>query len=61
MKKLKEKAQVLTEKRAEFYIDKAIGIIIAVVVGTLLLGGIYSLFNGTVLPGLAERISGMFS
>ena len=61
MKKLKEKARVLTEKRAEFYIDKAIGIIIAVVVGTLLLGGIYSLFNGTVLPGLAERISGMFS
>lgn len=52
---------MLTEKRAEFYIDKAIGIIIAVVVGTLLLGGIYSLFNGTVLPGLAERIGGMFS
>lgn len=52
---------MLTEKRAEFYIDKAIGIIIAVVVGTLLLGGIYLLFNSTVLPGLAERISGMFS
>ena len=61
MKKLKEKAQVLTEKRAEFYIDKAIGTIIAVVVGTLLLGGIYLLFNGTVLPRLAERISGMFN
>ena len=30
--------------------------IIAVVVGALLLSGLYVLFNNTVLPGLVERI-----
>lgn len=52
---------MLKEKRAEFYVDKAVCVIIAVTVGALLLGGMYTLFNGTVLPGLAERIGDMFS
>ena len=61
MRKQIKKPRVLRGKRAEFYVDKAVCIIIAVTVGALLLGGMYTLFNGTVLPGLAERIGDMFS
>lgn len=41
--------------------DTAVKMIIAVVVGALLLSGLYVLFNNTVLPGLAERIQDVFS
>ncbi len=47
--------------RGEFYVDKTVCIIIAVVVGSLLLAGLYGVFNDTVIPGLAERISAWFS
>ena len=35
--------------------------IIAVVIGGLLLAGLYVLFNNTVLPGLTDKIQSMFS
>ena len=44
----------------EGYIDTAVKMIISVVVGSLLLTGIYQLINSTVLPGLADRIQSMF-
>ena len=57
MKRLFKKAiGVLDNKRGDGYIDVAVKMIIAVVVGALLLGGLYYLFNNIVLPGLAERI-----
>ena len=52
---------VTTNKRGEFYLDKVIGMIIAVVIGGLLLAGLYALFNNTVLPGLTAKIQSMFS
>ena len=52
---------VTTNKRGEFYLDKVIGMIIAVVIGGLLLAGLYALFNNTVLPGLTDKIQSMFS
>ena len=52
---------VLKCRRADGYVDTAVKMIIAVVVGALLLSGLYVLFNNTVLPGLAERIQDMFS
>ena len=45
--------------RAEGYVDTAVKMIIAVVIGTLLLSGLYYLFNNVVLPGLAEHMQGM--
>lgn len=51
---------VIEYKRGEAYVDTAVKMIIAVVIGTLLLGGLYSIFNGIILPGLAERIQNMF-
>ena len=52
--------QMLENKRADGYIDTAVKMIIAVVIGGLLLGGLYQLFNGIVLPGMADRIQDMF-
>ena len=52
---------VTTNKRGEFYVDKVIGMIIAVVLGGLLLAGLYALLNNTVLPGLTDKIQSMFS
>ena len=52
---------VLEGKCGEGYIDTAVKMIIAVVIGTLLLGGMYYIFNGVILPGLAERIQTLFS
>ena len=51
---------VLEGKRGEMYIDTAVKIIIAVVLGALLLSGLYLIFNDMILPGLAERIQDMF-
>ena len=52
---------VVAEKRAEGYIDTAVKIIIGVVVGGVLLAGLYALFNTTVIPTLGEKITEMFS
>ena len=46
--------------KAEGYVDTAVKMIIAVVIGALLLGGLYYIFNTLILPGLAERIQDMF-
>ena len=51
----------LMEKRAEGYVDTAIKILIAVVMGALLLAGLYALFDDTVLPTLVRRVEEMFN
>lgn len=53
--------QVMKSRKGEFYVDKVIGIIIAVVVGGVLLVSLVALFNNTVLPGLANKIQNLFS
>ena len=61
MKKFFTRAKaVLEDKFGEGYIDTAVKMIIAVVIGALLLGGLYYIFNSMILPGLAERIQDMF-
>lgn len=52
--------QKLTERKAEGYVDTAIKILLAVVLGALLLAGLYALFNDTVLPTLVRRVQEMF-
>ena len=51
---------VLTSKSGEGYIDTAVKIIIGVVVGGVILVGLYALFNGVVLPRLNTEIGNMF-
>ena len=54
---VKNKLQVTP---GEGYVDTAIKILIAVVLGALLLAGLYALFNDTVLPTLVRRVQEMF-
>ncbi len=51
----------LSNNRAEGFVDNAIAILIAVVIGALLLAGLYMLFDKTVLPTLVQRIKDMFN
>ena len=46
--------------KAEGYIDTGVKIIIGVVVGAVILAGLYALFSGVILPTLEGRIDGMF-
>jgi hypothetical protein len=52
---------ILSGNRGEGYIDTAIKILLAVVLGALLLAGLYALFGETVLPTLTERIKELFN
>ena len=52
---------ILTGNAGEGYIDTAIKILIAVVLGALLLAGLYALFGETVLPTLVQCIKEMFN
>ena len=47
--------------KAEGYVDTGVKIIIAVVVGAVILGGLYALFNGVILPRLNIEIGEMFN
>ncbi len=51
----------LKDQSGEGYIDTAIKILLAVVLGALLLAGLYALFGDTVLPTLTRRIQEMFN
>ena len=51
----------LDNARAEGYIDTGVKIIIGVVVGAVILGGLYALFDNVILPTLETRINGMFN
>lgn len=51
----------LANKKAEGFIDSGVKILIAVVIGALLLAGLYLLFSGTILPTLTDKISDLFN
>ena len=51
----------LVNNAGEGYVDTAIKILLAVVLGALLLAGLYALFGDTVLPTLTRRIQEMFN
>ena len=47
--------------RAEGYVDSGVKILIAVVIGALLLAGLYTLFNSTIMPTVTQKIQGLFN
>lgn len=51
----------LRSQRGEGFVDTAIKILMAVVIGALVLAGLYALFGETVLPTLKQRIIDMFN
>jgi hypothetical protein len=51
----------VSNNRGDGYIDTAVKILIAVVLGALLLAGLYALFGDVVMPTLTSKIKGMFN
>ena len=45
----------------EGYIDTGVKIIIGVVIGGVLLAGLYALFNTTIIPTLTSKITQIFN
>ena len=45
----------------EGYVDTGVKIIIGVVIGGVILAGLYALFNTTVIPTLTNKITEMFN
>ena len=66
---IKNKATELTVRaktaienvRAEGYVDSGVKILIAVVIGALLLAGLYTLFNSTIMPTVTQKITDLFN
>lgn len=67
--KIKNKANELTVRaktavdnvKAEGYVDSGVKILIAVVIGALLLAGLYALFNSTIMPTVTQKIQSLFN
>ena len=51
----------VANRRAEGFIDTAVKVLMAVVIGALVLAGLYMLFKDTILPELTRRIQEMFN
>ena len=54
-------AVAVSNIKAEGYVDSGVKILIAVVIGALLLAGLYALFNNTIMPTVTSKIQGLFN
>ena len=52
---------MLAATRGENFVDSGIKILIAVVIGALLLGGLYALFGDTIMPTVTQKVRDMFN
>lgn len=59
--KVLEAQTLLRKNDGENFVDTAIKILMAVVIGALVLAGLYALFGETVLPTLKQRVVDMFN
>ena len=51
----------VANKKAEGYVDSGVKMLIAVVIGALLLAGLYALFNTIIMPTVTAKITELFS
>ncbi len=58
---LERAKNALFNRRGEGFVDTAVKILISVVVGALVLAGLYLLFKNVILPTLSDRIQDMFN
>ncbi len=52
---------IIATKKAEGYVDSGVKILIAVVIGALLLAGLYALFNTTIMPTVVAKVQSLFN
>ena len=48
-------------RKGEGYVDSGVKILIAVVIGALLLAGLYALFNTTIMPTVTAKVQELFN
>lgn len=51
----------LASAKGEGYVDSGVKILIAVVIGALLLAGLYTLFSTTIMPTVTQKITDLFN
>ena len=51
----------LANNRGEGYVDTGVKILSAVVIGALLLAGLYTLFNTTIMPTVTSKVTELFN
>ena len=51
----------VSNQKAEGYVDSGVKILIAVVIGALLLVGLYALFNTTIMPTVTSKVQDLFN
>lgn len=56
-----EARTLLTDPAGEGYVDSGVKILIAVVIGALLLAGLYALFNTTIMPTVTQKVQELFN
>ena len=69
LKKIKEKfnsvcarvAVAVSNHKAEGYVDSGVKLLIAVVIGALLLAGLYTLFGDTIMPTVTTKVQELFN
>ena len=54
-------AAAASSTEGEGYVDSGVKILIAVVIGALLLGGLYTLFDTTIMPTVTNKITELFN
>jgi len=57
---MKNISKKFRNKKAEGYVDSGVKILIAVVIGALLLGGMYMLMSDTIIPTAQEKVEALF-
>ena len=51
----------IANTRGEGYVDSGVKILIAVVIGALLLTGLYTLFEDTIMPTVTTKMQNIFN
>ena len=51
----------IENRKGEGYVDSGVKILIAVVIGALLLAGLYALFNTTIMPTVTAKVQELFN
>lgn len=52
---------IITSNKGEGYVDSGVKILIAVVIGALLLAGLYTLFSETIMPSVKQAVEDLFN
>ncbi|TCX53627.1 DUF6133 family protein [Dehalobacter sp. 14DCB1] len=52
---------VMTNNEGQGTLDVAVTVLISIVLGALILGGLYLIISGTVLPTITQKIKDMFN